>query len=164
MFRKFSVSNPALLLAPKRYAQCLNNHKMTINKYPHTDKIQIILEGKADFVKRDGLNYLIPAWQKFADNYVDTEDSIFEWHNDLDTRNIIDEILALLPTAEKTKVELDLKVIDAKVIEKTFEINECVWGDQVEHDNKYNRQNNWYYYRMNQSVFNSETGQYTKRQ
>lgn len=133
-------------------------------QYPHTDKIKAILKDKADFVQRDGLNYLIPNWQRFADKYADTEDLIYQWLNDLDTRNIIDEILSTLSDTERTKIEQDLKIIDAEVIKKTFEINECVWGDKVERDNNYDRQKNWYYYRINQNVFDCEAGQFTKRQ
>ena len=132
------------------------------NKYPHTDEIKTLLKDKADFVQRDGLNYLIPNWQQFADKYADTEDLIYEWLNDLDTRKIIDEIIEILPDSEKNQIEFELKPLDEKVIEKTFEINECVWGSVVEKENKYNRNKNWYYYRMNQQIFENEVGQYTK--
>ena len=134
------------------------------NEYPHTDEIKIVLKDKSDLVQRDGLNYLIPNWKRFADQYADNEDSIYEWLNDLDTRKIIDEILSTLSDFETTKIEQELKIIDALVIEKTFEINECVWGDLVERDNNFDRKKNWYYYRMNQNVFDSEAGQFTKRQ
>jgi len=133
------------------------------NRYPHTDEIKTLLKGKADFVQRDGLNYLIPNWQRFADEYADTEDLIYEWLNDLDTRKIIDEIIEILPDSEKKQIEFELKPIDEKVIEKTFEINECVWGSAIENENKYDRNKNWYCYRMNQRIFESEVGQYTKR-
>ena len=123
-------------------------------QYPHTDKIKAVLKDKADFVQRDGLNYLIPNWQRFASKYADTEDLIYDWLNDLDTRRIIGEILSTLSDTDRATIEQDLKIIDAEVIEKTFEINECVWGDKVERDNKYNRQKNWY---------ESESGQITKR-
>ena len=133
------------------------------NKYTHTDKIKSVLRDKADFVQLDGLNYLIPTWKRFADQYTDTEDLIYEWLNDLDTRKIIDEILDTLPDNERIKIEFDLKPIDKAVFEKTFEINECVWGDRVEKENNYDRSKHWYYYRMNQNVFDNETGQFTKR-
>jgi hypothetical protein len=137
---------------------------MSNPKYPHTQKIKAALKATADFVQKDGLNYLIPRWRHFAEKYADEEDLIYEWLNDLDTRKIIDEILGVLSEKDRTKIELDLKSIDAKVIEKTFEINECAWGELVEKNSNYNRQRNWYYYRMNQKVFESEPGQFTKRQ
>jgi hypothetical protein len=136
---------------------------MTQFKYPHTAEIKSILKDKAYLVERDGLNYLIPKWQQFADIYADKEDVIYEWLNDLDARRIIDEILTALSEKERAQIEEDLRPIDNKVIENTFEINECVWGEEVEVDNNYNRKHNWYYYRMNQKVFDSELGRFTKR-
>jgi hypothetical protein len=133
-------------------------------EFPHTDEIKAILKDKADFVRQDGLNYLIPNWKRFADNYADKEDLIYEWLNDLDTRSIIDEILVILPNTERAKIAEVLKAIDTKFIEKTFEINECVWNVKVEKDNKYDRQKNWYYYRVNENLFENEAGQFTKRQ
>ena len=134
-----------------------------INDYSHTDEIKSILKDKADFVQRDGLNYLIPNWKRFAEEDADSQELIYEWLNDLDKRKIIDEILTIIPHSEKIKIELDLKLIDKIVIEKTFEINECVWGNNIEKNNNFDRNKHWYYYRMNQNVFESENGNFTKR-
>ena len=134
---------------------------MTI--YPHTNEIKALLKDKSELVQQEGLNYLIPNWQQFADLYAENEELIYEWLNDLDTRKIIDEILQILSYQDRIKIELVLEPIDKKVIDKTFEINECVWGDNVEIQEKYDRQKNWYYYRLNQKVYNSEAGQFTKR-
>ena len=131
--------------------------------YPHNDKIKAILNDKADFVFREGLNYLIPAWQRFADCYVENEELIYEWQNDLDTRNIIDEILPVLAENERIKIEEVLKPIDEKVMAKTFEINECIYSKEIEKKYKYNRHKNWYYYRLNQKIFENEKGVYTEK-
>jgi hypothetical protein len=133
-------------------------------QFPYTDEIKAILKNNSDLVKQYGLNYLIPKWKRFTDNYADDEDLIYEWLNEMDARKIIYEILVLLPNTESAKITEVLKEIDAKFIEKTFEINECVWNDKVEKENKYNRQKNWYYYRVNQNLFENEVGQFTKRQ
>lgn len=137
---------------------------MQIEKYPHTDAIRQVLKDKSALVQKHGLNYLIPTWQCFADQYADTEKLIYEWLNDLDTRKIIDEVLSILSETERTKVEQDLKMIDEVVLAKTFEVNECVWGEKVEKECKYNRWVHWYYYRMNDPIFESEAGRFTKRQ
>lgn len=136
---------------------------MLREKYPHTDKIKEVLKDKSDLVQQHGLNYLVPNWRRFADQYADTEELIYEWLNDLDTRKIIDEVLASLPDKERRSVEKELKPLDEIVLAKTFEVNECVWGKTVEKANNYNRQQNWYYYRMNDHVFKSEGEQFTKR-
>jgi hypothetical protein len=131
--------------------------------YPHTNEIKALLKDKSELVQQKGLNYLIPNWQEFADLYAENEELIYEWLNDLDTRKIIDEILQILSYQDRIKIELVLEPIDKKIIDKTFEINECVWGDNVEIQEKYDRQKNWYYYRLNQKVYNSEAGRFTKR-
>ena len=133
-------------------------------QFPHTDEIKAILKNNSDLVKKDGLNYLIPKWEQFTDNYADNEYLIYEWLNEMGARKIIYDILVLLPNTESAKITEVLKAIDAKFIEKTFEINECVWNDKVEKENKYERQKNWYYYRVNQNLFENEVGQFTKRQ
>lgn len=137
---------------------------MTDFKYPHNDKIKAILDDTTALVEGYGLNYLIPRWQQFADQYADTEKFIYEWLDDLDTRRIIDQILSVLTDDERIAIEPELTKIDSKVKEKTFEINECVRGDEVEKNKQYDRQKNWYYYRLNQHVFDAESGQFTKRQ
>jgi hypothetical protein len=133
-------------------------------EFPHTEEIKVILNNKSDLVRQYGLNYLIPNWKRFTDNNADNEDLIYDWLNEMDARKIIDEILLILPYSESLKITEVLKTIDTEFIENTFEINECVWNEKVEKENKYDRQKNWYYYRVNQNLFESEVGQFTKRQ
>jgi hypothetical protein len=132
-------------------------------EFPHTEEIKAILKDKADLVRLDGLNYLIPKWKRFTDNYADNEELIYEWLNEIDARKIIDEILVILSYRERLKIAEVLKTIDTEFIGKTFEINECVWNDIIEKENKYDRQKNWYYYRVNQNLFENEAEQFTKR-
>ncbi len=73
---------------------------MTDFKYPHTDKIKAILDDTTALVEGYGLNYLIPRWQLFADQYADTEHLIYKWLDDLDDRRTIDQILTFLQTAK----------------------------------------------------------------
>ena len=132
-------------------------------EFPHTEEIKAILKDKANLVRQCGLNYLIPKWKRFTDNYADNEELIYEWLNEIDARKIIDEILVILSYRERLKIAEVLKTIDTEFIEKTFEINECIWNDIVEKENKYDRQKNWYYYRVNQNLFENEAEQFSKR-
>lgn len=104
------------------------------------------------------------SWQRFVTNFAHSEDYIYEWLNDLDTRRLIDEHFGKLSAKKRTKIEDKLKPLDEEFIAKTFEIKECVWGSKVEKEHEYNRQKHWYYYRMNQKVFDSEKGNFTKRE
>ena len=102
-------------------------------------------------------------WEIFATEYAASEDSIFEWQNDMDGRHLIDGLLESTSDAKKAKIKKELKAADLKVIDQTFEINECIWGEENEKKYGYFRATNWYYYRMNQGVFDTEEGQFTKR-
>jgi hypothetical protein len=44
------------------------------------------------------------------------------------------------------------------VLNQTFEVNECIWGV----DQGYDRRTHWYYFRLNQRVFEIENS-FTKR-
>jgi hypothetical protein len=127
-------------------------------KIPHTLELPKLPSG-------DGLYDLLALWQRFAEHYADTETSIFEWQNDLDARHLIEKKLALLDPQSKTYFlkTSGLKRMDKLVLAKTFEIQDCIWGEAVEKENGYNRKANWYYYRINQAVFEGEKGRFGKK-
>lgn len=114
-------------------------------------------------IKKHNIDTLMLLWTNFANEYVETEDSIFEWQNSMDARRIIEDLVDSTSDAKKGKIKKELKAADLKVIDQTFEINECIWGEENEKKNGYFRSTNWYYYRMNQGVFDTEAGQFTKR-
>ncbi len=114
-------------------------------------------------LKAGELDFLISFWQSIAEEYAEKENLIFEWQNYMDTRRIIGGAINSLPEETKADIELRIKALDAQLMDKTFEINECIWGDDVAAENQYDRENHWYYYRMNEPVFNAENGQFTKR-
>ena len=104
----------------------------------------------------------IEKWRTTANDYADKEELIYEWQNDMDCRRLINELLLTLDPAIREKFNIELKSIDDKLKAKTFEVNECIWGTKNELELKYNRKDNWYYYRVNQLVFNDERDIYTK--
>jgi hypothetical protein len=130
--------------------------------YPHNDIIKDAMRGKSELVQRDGLNYLIPSWARNVAS-ADSEDNMDEWLNDLDGRKIIDEILELLTEQEKAIMRRELEPIDQLFARKTFETNECVWGETNERSNGYNRIKNWYYYRLNQPLYELHSGEFSYR-
>jgi hypothetical protein len=130
-----------------------------LNHYPHNDKIKQAIKDCADFVVKDGLNYLIPTWKEFAES-VDKNDGsiIYEYLNDLDTRNIIDRILPFVADEERNKIVAELEQYDKNFISKTFATKECLWGQENEIKNGYTRQKNFYYYRAPQYLIDAENG------
>lgn len=122
--------------------------------YPHNNYLREYLSTCSDRVKNEGLNYLIPKWKSFIDNYLKDEDNIFEWLNDVDTRDIIRRILNKLTPDERKTIEIDLKPLDDLFIKDTDPIEKCVWGEKNEIKNQYNSKDNWYYYRINKHLKN----------
>jgi hypothetical protein len=128
-----------------------------INKYSHNERIKSYLQNKK-YIKLtidEGLNYLIPRWEKSINTFCN-DDLIYDYINDLTKRRIIDEILNFLPEEEKKRVQKDLEPIDNIFKAKTFEVNECICGKKVEEKRGYNRKKHWYYYRITESIFNTE--------
>jgi len=129
--------------------------------HPHNDIIKAAMRGKSELVQRAGLNYLIPTWARNA-AAADGEGNMDVWRNDLDGRKIIDEIFDLLSQEERLVVQKELELTDQLFASKTFEVNECVWGETNERNNGYDRIKHWYYYRVNQRLFDAEGG-YSRR-
>lgn len=130
--------------------------------YPHNDIIKAAMRGNSELVQRAGLNYLMPCWTRNV-AAVDDEDNMDEWLNDLDGRKIIDEILDLLTEQERTIVRRKLEPIDQLFVTKTFETNECVWGEANERSNGYDRIKHWYYYRLNRLLYDLHSSEFTRR-
>jgi Cysteine-rich CWC len=103
---------------------------------------------------------LLKMWRRFAENYAHTEKYIYEWQNDMDCRRLIAELIEKFPYLKSDNYAhiTELEEIDKIVIEKTFEINECIWKN-----NQYNPKKHWYYFRINQLVFEEEKGELTKK-
>jgi hypothetical protein len=106
---------------------------------------------------------LFTKWYHFAKKYVIEEELIYEWQNDMDARKLLYNAFAKLNHTEKTEMDRLIMPLDIKVKEHTFEVNECIWGAANEIEHKYNRVVNWYYYRVNQKLFDNSGEPFTKR-
>ena len=126
--------------------------------YPHNDSIKTVIKNCADFVVKDGLNYLIPQWEKFT-NSVDENDGSTsdEYLNDLDIRKIIDTILSLLSEQERDRIISVIDFYDKQFIAKTFEVKDCMWGRENELIHGFTRQNHFYYYRAPQYIIDQNS-------
>jgi hypothetical protein len=118
---------------------------------------------KSNDVLKEELKDLFSKWYAFANKYSIEEELIYEWQNDMDARRLIDQVLEKLSLTQKSEIEKILLPLDTKVKENTFEVNECIWGKENEQSLNYNRLANWYYYRVNQLVFDSERDTFTKK-
>ena len=114
-------------------------------------------------LKAGELEFLIAFWQRIAEEFAETENLIFEWQNYMDTRRVIGKAIDALPEDEIAELKLNINALDAMLMEKTFEINESIWGDGEESEDHYDRETYWYYYRMNELVFQTESERFTKK-
>jgi hypothetical protein len=110
------------------------------------------------------MSNLISNWVGFANKYAREESYIYEWQNDMDARRLIDEKLIKLDENQKVGLLEKLQALDELVIQKTFEVSECIWGEENEKKYGWNREKQWYYYRVNQLVFDNEKGYFTRNQ
>jgi hypothetical protein len=118
---------------------------------------------KSNDVLKEEVKDLFSKWYAFANKYSIEEELIYEWQNDMDARRLIDQALEKLSLSQKSEIEKLLLPLDTKVKENTFEVNECIWGKKNEQRLNYNPKANWYYYRVNQLVFDSERESFTKK-
>lgn len=91
---------------------------------------------------------LIPAWIRVAELYAHTESLIYEWQNDIDVRRVIAELLDTLPESVQQEFKLAIDPLDQQVRDKTFEVQEYIWGTDLAEENGYHPQSHWYYYRV----------------
>jgi predicted nucleic acid-binding Zn ribbon protein len=118
--------------------------------FPEVEKVLSTFNDRA---LADKICSLIETWENFARSYVYKEEYIYEWQNDMDARRLLDESFSLISISLKKSILKLIKPLDDFVMENTFEIEKCIWGEKVEKENKYNRKKHWYYYRVNQLVF-----------
>jgi hypothetical protein len=112
-----------------------------------------------------GLYDLLAKWKTVVNEYAHNENLMYEWQNDLDVRRLIDDKLHKLDSSSKTYFlrKTGLYQLDKIFKQKTVEVSECIWGQKIETENKYNRKKNWYYYRVNQLVLDSDKKEITKK-
>jgi Cysteine-rich CWC len=117
-------------------------------------------ENGMQFESKLRLMDLLETWKRFGGNYAHTERYIYEWQNDMDCRRLIDELIEkfLYLKSNKYTYITELEEIDKIVLEKTFEVNKCIWKNT-----QYNSEKHWYYFRMNQLVFEQENEEFTKK-
>ena len=114
--------------------------------YPHNEAIKEVVKTCSSAVKENGLNYLIPSYQRNIET-IDNETTIYEYENDMDGRDIIDRILSVLSAEERKSIDIELSELDGLLRLKTIEVKNCIWGEMIEKNRGLTRDKNWWYYR-----------------
>ena len=110
------------------------NFQINDKPYPHDSRTKEVLMGCADFVRKDGLNYLVPKWKSYTALYLNgytIDETIYEFLNDPDTRYLIHKIIMVLDKDEREEIKKELELYDSNFVNRTVELKECVWGKKM---------------------------------
>ena len=104
--------------------------------------------GCPDFVIRGGLEGLVGMWERTAaeieQGYQGTSD---EFLNDVDARQIIEEVLPAATARQRRELVSRLTAADERFRRATEPLGRCAWGQRNEAKYGYTADRNWWYYR-----------------
>lgn len=130
-----------------------------MKKYLYTDQMREYLHSGtfSEAIKENGLNYLLPAWEKSTHDMTDDRWMIEEFWNDLSRRRTIDELVKFIPEENRDEIQNELKRIDDKYKEVTIEINEFVGSSKLKKKIGEDKIKYWYYYRITEALLIHES-------
>lgn len=104
-------------------------------------------------VVEGGLDYLVSSWERLASQVeAGNEQWVWEeWVNDLDGREIIQDLLDNVP---ESQAALEAVVLaDKRFTASTIRTDECQWGDHNAARHGWTRDKNWWYWRKPRRPF-----------
>lgn len=114
------------------------------------DRVRRFLErrGSPRHVVEGGLEGLLAGWEAtvaaVADGY--RLDTLDDYLNDLDGRQILDEALAIAPRAEGVRLQGRLDAADARFRALVIPAAHCLWGDRAATEHGWRADRNWWYW------------------
>jgi hypothetical protein len=113
------------------------------------DAIREYLKGHniaAPHVIEGGLEWLVGNWCRIAANVESEQHWVWEdWVNDLDTRNIIQNLLEHVPESRGSLPEIE--GADARFRNGTVESDRCLWGKENAEKYGWTPEKEWWYWR-----------------
>lgn len=126
----------------------MNKPKIVLTKKATERTNQKLIEIRSPYGIGDPLNKQIEDWWRTVTKRIYDSNYLWEEYlNDLDGRDIIEQVLPHLDKKSKESVLPILKQIDDEFIANTKD-SKCVWGEINEKDNNWNKKSHWYYYRL----------------
>ncbi|HEY2587718.1 MAG TPA: hypothetical protein VGI81_18370 [Tepidisphaeraceae bacterium] len=122
---------------------------MATHRHP-SPEVSRYCEGRgfSSLVCRGGFDYLLESWTRTV---AAVEGgywlSFDEYLNDMDSRNIIDELPTYASDDEWAGVETMLPPLDARFHAATRQVDACIWGECNEEKYGYRPDRQWWYYR-----------------
>ncbi|MCA1592206.1 MAG: hypothetical protein LC754_06055 [Acidobacteria bacterium] len=110
-------------------------------------------KGYADFVIAGGLDYLIPTWERIVDSVVKGEPQCQDGYlKDMDTRQIIAEVLPIASESQRATILDRLEVADERMHAAVVRTQECIWGEENAEKYGWNREEQWWYFTRSKNV------------
>ncbi len=102
----------------------------------------------APHVIEGGLEWLVARWRRTATRAESGEQHwVWEdWVNDLDTRNIIQNLLEHVPESRGSLPQIE--EADARFRNGTVESHRCVWGEENAEKHGWTSEKEWWYWRQ----------------
>ena len=103
--------------------------------------------GYADHVVRGGMTYLVESWEQTVESVARGEVQFQDdYLNDMDGRQIPDEVLAVVTDEQKTQFGQRIAKADQRFLAAVIPTTECLWGDQNAKKHGLTRENQWWYF------------------
>jgi hypothetical protein len=100
--------------------------------------------GVADHVVEGGLDGLVTSWEQVAAHIEQGYDlTLDDYLNDLDTRQILEVVLAAMPEPDGPLLDR-MRAADDRVRAATVPVRQCVWGEGASPG--WSSRRNWWYF------------------
>ncbi len=115
----------------------------------HHDEVMRFLtaRGCPDDVAKAGLEGLVAAWERTGlqvrAGYPLGHD---DYLNDVDGRQLIEEIVAAVPAAGSARLLSRIEAADVAMQEAIVPTDECLWGDELADREDWTPGDNWWYF------------------
>ncbi len=105
--------------------------------------------GSPPHVVQGGLEGLLRGWEEtvtaVAAGY--PLDTLDDYLNDLDGRQILEEALTFVPPHRSVALHRRLALADSRFLSLVTPVSRCLWGDRAARDNGWDPHRSWWYWR-----------------
>jgi hypothetical protein len=101
-----------------------------------------------------GLDYLLDRWEQITARVERHATWLWEeWVDDLDVREILEDVLAHVPEAAGARPSVE--AVDERFRAAAVATESCAWGDDVAERNGWTREREWWYWTAPATPFES---------
>ena len=104
--------------------------------------------GCSDRVVADGLKGLVADWERIAESVHEGYplDTLDDYLNDMDLRELIAEALAAVPTPPRGAIAVRLTAADARIRAALVPAGRCLWGEAIAMRRGWSAAHEWWYF------------------